>query len=312
MYINIYLILLILIIFIIFKFVINYFNENFTNSSEFNIIFFSPNDLKNKKINKKLYKILNNYLKNVSEYEIFFKTGKNIKRSNLANFYIDNILIFTKEEKIFLDKNIRYINDYCSKYNKIINDWRFIKISNKIDKGMPFTVDKYIFLCDELLNNFDKNKINKGFIDTLIHEKIHIIQRFDQKKFNEFYKNNLNILYNNDLFITEYWKKKHLKNPDGLDINWIYKYNNSYYLPLLIFQNDNVEQVIIKLNKKLQTTKDFVNIRKFPLFNNIPYNISPYHPNELAAYILPKIILKNDSLPRNLIDKYYKLLEYLK
>jgi len=309
---NIYLIILVLIlIFIIFKWIIIYIKENFKNRSDNSIFFFSVNKLK-KNESKKLYKILNNYLKNVSQHEIFFKTGKNIEKSKLVNFYINNILNFTIKEKMFLKKNVAYIINYCNNYTKIINNWKFIKISDKIDKGMPFTVDKYIFLSNKLLDKIDKNQINKEFMDTLIHEKIHIIQRFSQKKFNEFYKNNLNIINSKNLFITDYWKKKHLKNPDGLDINWIYKYNNNYYLPLLIFQNNDINQIIIKLNKKLETTKDFDNIRNFPIFKNIPDNISVYHPNELVAYILPKIILKNNSLPIELKEKYYKLLDYLK
>ncbi len=287
------------------------------NKAKLNIIFFKKN-LKIKKSKNEaklnLYNILKIYLNNVSEYEILTKTGQNIKKNDLAKFYIDNILDFTSKEKKILRYYVKYINKVCEKYNKISDNWNFIKISSIIDKGMPFTLDKYVFLSDKYLKKMLISKtLKKEFLDTLIHEKIHIIQRFNQNLFNEFYINNLNIIYSKKLQITDYWKKRHYKNPDGLDIKWIYKNDNTYYLPLLIMNDNNkniLEEVVIKLDNNLKTTKNYMNLREFILFKDIPNNISSYHPNELVAYIIPKIIL-NSYLPDKIKNQYKNLLNYL-
>ncbi len=289
-------------------------NNKITKNKD-NVIFFSKKSkIKKSKDEKNIYNILKIYLDNVSEFEILAKTGQNIKKDNLATFYMDNILNFTSKEKKILRYYVEYISKLCKKYNKISQNWNFIKISYIIDNSMPFTLDKYIFLSDKFLESMLIAKTLKiKFLDTLIHEKIHIIQRFNQNLFNKFYINNLNIIYSDKLQITDYWKKRHYKNPDGLDVKWIYKNNNNYYLPLLVMNDNNknlLEEIIIKLDTNLKTTKNYTNIKEFILFKNIPNNIMVYHPNESVAYILPKIIL-NSYLPKKIKKQYKKLLNYL-
>lgn len=317
-------IIILTIIFLFFLFILyKYFlvkekkviENNKITKNKNNVIFFKKNlKIEKSKDEKNLYNILKIYLDNVSEFEILTKTGQNIKKDNLATFYIDNILNFTSKEKKILRYYVKYINKLCKKYNKISQNWNFIKISYIIDNSMPFTLDKYIFLSDKFLESMLISKTLKiNFLDTLIHEKIHIIQRFNQNLFNKFYINNLNIIYSDKLQITDYWKKRHYKNPDGLDVNWIYKNNNNYYLPLLVMNDNNknlLEEIIIELDSNLKTTKNYTNIKEFILFKNIPNNIMVYHPNESVAYILPKIIL-NSYLPKKIKKQYKKLLNYL-
>lgn len=317
-------IIILTIIFLFFLFILyKYFlvkekkviENNKITKNKNNVIFFRKNlKIEKSKDEKNLYNILKIYLDNVSEFEILTKTGQNIKKDNLATFYIDNILNFTSKEKKILRYYVEYINKLCKKYNKISQNWNFIKISYIIDNSMPFTLDKYIFLSDKFLESMLIAKTLKiNFLDTLIHEKIHIIQRFNQNLFNKFYINNLNIIYSDKLQITDYWKKRHYKNPDGLDVKWIYKNNNNYYLPLLVMNDNNknlLEEIIIKLDSNLKTTKNYTNIKEFILFKNIPNNIMVYHPNESVAYILPKIIL-NSYLPKKIKKQYKKLLNYL-
>ena len=55
-----------------------------------------------------------------------------------------------------------------------------------------------------------------------------------------------------------------MSNPDGLDINWVYKYNNTLYLPLLIFDSYNrkVKQILITLKKSKTLLKHYTIISK--------------------------------------------------
>ena len=259
------------------------------------------------------------YLDKVSNQEIYFKTNKkSLKKTDLYQYYTDNILNFTESEKIAITKCVKYIKKEGNKYDFLTNlSWNFVKLSNKIEKGMPFTLGKHIYFSTKFLDEivkiteYNDNKNFIEFCDTLIHEKIHIIQRTNEELFYNFYKNDLNYINTNKINISKFWKRLNLKNPDGIDINWIIKYNNKYYLPMLIFIDDSLEQIIIELkynNKYYYTTKKYMNIKEFIPFKDYPNNISTYHPNEITAYILPKIILKKQAFKKIIQLKFNKLL----
>ena len=78
-----------------------------------------------------------------------------------------------------------------------------------------------------------QNKIQHISKNTLLHEKIHVLQRKYKEYFDDFYKNVLNY-ESKPVKLTDKWNSKFLVNPDSLDINWIFKENGDYYLPLLL------------------------------------------------------------------------------
>ena len=266
----------------------------------------------NYKINKK---ILKKYINIFSKYELEFKTNnKNIKfnQDNILKYYIHKILKFTDNEKNLLINHINHINNVAPKF--ITNsDWNFIKLSTDIEAGMPFTLNKYIFFSDRFLNRLNIKHLFLENCDTIIHEKIHIFQRLYPQIFKNFYINNLGVIYNKNIILTKDWKNKNLKNPDGLDINWIYPYKNKFYLPMLLFNNSTkgVNQIVIELKnigKKFITTKLSQDIYNFPPFKIYPKFISLYHPNEISAYIIPKIILKSHKFNKNIMTKFNKFI----
>jgi hypothetical protein len=279
-----------IIVLVSFMYYIFFYNKN-------NIIFYSPN----MEFPIKLKLFLQKYLKSLTKNEILFKTDHKynfLQKNKLLDFYRKNLLQFSQNEKDSLIKHTYFIKKTV-KYSKIKNfNWKFIKFSNILEKNMPFTMDEYIFLPEIFLNNlnFNDNYLKMENSDTLIHECIHIIQRKHQDKFDKIYPKIFNCFKISNLIITNKWNKLKMSNPDGLDINWVYKYNNKFYLPLLIFNSYDrkVKQIIITL--KFQqgnyiTTSNFQNIYNFIPFRKYPKNISLYHPNEIMAYIIPKIIL---------------------
>uniref|UniRef100_A0A6C0EJE7 Uncharacterized protein n=1 Tax=viral metagenome TaxID=1070528 RepID=A0A6C0EJE7_9ZZZZ len=257
--------------------------------------------------------------------EIYIKTGildynldgKNLDNKKIVDYYIKNTLKFSKNDKKALYFYVDTIREKYSTYRLITHsNWNFIKISHTLEKSMPFTLDNYIFLSDKVLKDFynmmvyNKNTMILQNCETLIHEKIHIIQRNNQSLFNTLYINHFNSIYCNHLIITNYWNTKIMTNPDGLEIKWIYKLNNKYYLPLLITNKDNIEEVVITLkweNNTFITTREFIEINSFPLFNYLPSNISYSHPNEISAYIISNYIVDKSSLniSTKKIVKYY-------
>lgn len=273
----------------------------------------------NSKINN-LTRQLSNYISYFSKYEISFKTNnklKNLDPKEILKFYQDNIYNFTHKEIKILKKSIKIINKRFN-YNFLKKNWNFIKISDDIEKSMPFTLGKYIFLPEKFLNIMTQNKKIPDFIlETLIHEKIHIFQRYNYNLFKQFYTQNLGIIFSDSIKIKSYWQKQHLKNPDGLDITWIYYYKNKYYLPLLLFNQKrrDIKQVFIELKKtnhnQFYTTNIFKNFNNFNLFD-FDDSIAIYHPNEITAYIISKMIVykKFRSSPR--YKQFNNILNYLK
>ena len=177
------------------------------------------------KLNINLCSALYKYISKFNLNEIKFKTNNNILTNNkkkVYKFYLNNIINFTKSDKIILKKYIYILeNKYLQKYYIFKKyKWNFIKISNKLEKSMPFTLDKYIFISNNFIKQLKNNKLIKYYCIILLHEKIHILQRFHKNIFKLFYINYLKFSYYPFITLNKYWERKILSNPDGQDINW--------------------------------------------------------------------------------------------
>ena len=190
------------------------------------------------------FKILSepNYFKYFNNYDYKLR---NCNRDNVINVYRNNIKSFDTYEKKAL---IWILDILIPKIKSCIpnfpyDKWRFIKVNN-LESNLPHTRDDCIVLPQWFIANLVKhkkyNRINTAIKDvglTLIHEQTHVYQKLNKSIFNNLYRyywkfknphhiNNANILNNNRT------------NPDGLDINWIYKTtDNRHLLPVAIYQN---------------------------------------------------------------------------
>ena len=104
--------------------------------------------------------------------------------------------------------------------------WKFALVSNSMEGGNPFTIHDTIVVSTSMLSSIfsiwfkrDTEFIQSSVINTLIHERIHILQKYYPEAFDELY--------------TKYWGFYHdvsgvpinirstiRNNPDGLDISW--------------------------------------------------------------------------------------------
>ena len=137
-----------------------------------------------------------NYAKQLSPLDLH---ARNVSSSSE---YIANIkqtaVSFTQSEKDILDaytkkadiflRNTQFKELIYSGYingNDIANiNWVFAKTQNvdkkEYEEGLPHTRENIIFLSDNVLK-YDENSL----ITTLIHEKIHIYQRYNEELFNK-------------------------------------------------------------------------------------------------------------------------------
>ena len=95
-------------------------------------------------------------------------------KEKLINEYKNRIGFFTSNEKTQLS----LITNEINKRLNIDYSWFFVKFKN-IEFNFPFTIDKYIFLPENIIQNLENNY---RYRNLLVHEKLHIIQRFNQDK----------------------------------------------------------------------------------------------------------------------------------
>jgi len=126
-----------------------------------------------------IYNDNDNYIKNLSIYDL--RARKCNSAQEYLNLILENCMNFDEEQKNKLHS--------CSKEAKLFFNngfnWTFALVNHLYEEGFPHTRDKIIFLSPKILN-YDKTEL----IKTLIHESIHIYQRFNPDIINEYIKNN--------------------------------------------------------------------------------------------------------------------------
>lgn len=120
-----------------------------------------------------------NYIKTLSEYDLI---ARGVSSSdNYINLVVNECLDFT-------DSQINKLNN-CSIIAKKFFDnkykWKFALINDVYEEGFPHTREDIIFLSPKIINYTDDNLIR-----ILIHESIHIYQRYFKNEINNYLKNN--------------------------------------------------------------------------------------------------------------------------
>lgn len=124
-----------------------------------------------------------NYIKNLSIYDLRARKVKT--NAEYLNIVIDSCLDFNENQK----NKLRFCANEAKKFYNNNIDWVFAHINNNYEQGYPHTRGKIIFISNNTINS-DNNTL----IKTLIHESVHIYQRFNKEKIQEYLiKNNFHI-----------------------------------------------------------------------------------------------------------------------
>jgi hypothetical protein len=273
-----YILLLATFILIIGLYYILYINDNGNAFNSINAINSKSNYYMTSQETVEFFRIDNDkYVHNLSSLDLY---ARNVSSTNE---YIENItqtaISFTQNDKDILDictkkadtflKSARLNGLNYSEYinlNDIANiDWIFAKTQNvdnkEYEEGLPHTRDKVIFLSDIVLR-YDENNL----ITTLIHEKIHIYQRYNE----ELFKKIIGIMGLVELIdIDEKTKKYRRSNPDTN--RKIYIDNKTNNVMVCLYRNDkptSINDVIMK-NHSLEHP-----------YEKIAYEIADYYNKE--------------------------------
>jgi len=202
----IYLIISIICIIIIGFIIYYYNNDNFIGTNN-NITFLNKDEVK-----EIIYNDEDNYIKNLSIYDL--KARKVKTNEEYKEKVINSCLDFTEIQK----NKLIYCSEKAKKFFNNNYNWIFALINNNYEEGMSHTRMNIVFLSPNVINNTEDE-----LIKTLIHESVHIYQRYNIDKIKEY-------LDENNFIISRYKPKNSLirANPD-LD-NIIYKDKNNIEL----------------------------------------------------------------------------------
>lgn len=239
------------------------------------------------------------YHKKFNFLESKFRTGiDDLSRAGFHEqikiFYCNACLEFSVEER-------RNITNFISRY-PILQEtsWKFIKLPDSVDFGFPFTIGDAIAMPQWLADSFSPLSLSskRSLFKTLIHESIHITQRFNPDIFENLYQTQMNWRKTPDLIIPSSIRETSVTNPDGYD-NWIAQTPEGDFWYSLILNEAG------KLSKQAYPVADAGGARKVD--GQKPINIDRfkkhheniencYHPNEVFAYVMSE----------RLTDMYFK------
>jgi len=245
-------------------------------------------------------KHFNNYINSIDENMKGVKVKNYTKKNNFKKKYLEYLSELNETEK----KNIFRLTKICDQKLRNLNlkiffkyPWKFLKSNNNLEMGMPFTVHDTIIIPQNFFNKIRNGQYIDNLLDTLIHEKIHVIQRFNQDKFNSYYLKIYPFLNQKINSIPNKFHKNNMVNPDSNNQYWTYKFNNNIYFVYLKYHNGKVFSHAINKYGSI----GYLNILKTKY--DFELNTSIYHPNEIfACEVAHQIMSKKVS------EKYLKFL----
>jgi hypothetical protein len=225
---------------------------------------------------KDIEEIFNNYYNNV-------KTNKDYyyKDDIKNNIYqeINNKTLLYLIENIEIAENI--INLELEKKFIIENyDWKICLTKENFMFNNPFTLEDVIFMPQKyIIDNINK-KERINFIITLVHEYIHISQRYRGNIWNKYILDNTNWILLDIKINDDKINDNYILNPDTYYLNksFLYKINNKLYYGRFEFDKK------LKIHWYEFINNQYIKIDKF---------INKYeHPYEEMAYTLTEKLKK--------------------
>lgn len=198
------------------------------------------------------------------------------------------------------------------RYNKYLQYWipkvKIAKQQSWLEGGMPHTHQNIIVLNPSWFNNPRRS--------TFIHELTHVDQRLKPDIYPKLYQKWRFIHYPKGIHTIKGLENKVIlsrHNPDGLDLNWIWKTpNNNYYWFSAEFLRgeqlslSDVEYLAYQLERDIDGNYFYLNKLPIPLKDwkvfqeYFKINNNHYHPNEIAAqyseFYLEENLDKNNNI----------------
>jgi hypothetical protein len=240
--------------------------------------------------------------------EMLFNFLSNIDQS-LQHKYVGSVNI--NQYNIYNDiEAYNILLDATHYANKIINEsgmkilssntniWKIFIYTNMM-WDLPFTLEDVIFLPFNIIEQCKEQFNNNNFslITTLIHEKIHVLQRSNVNEWINYiyimdknwikYDDNTNLFkFLNSYDIDKLIEFMIVKNPDVIynNFKYVYKHKNRLYYAILYLNKDNyINTQWFLINEINNETYDKQNV-SFTLEKSEEFILPHEHPFEIYAY----------------------------
>ncbi len=264
------------------------------------------------------------YFGQLQPMEMSAKTGSPItgqtldeQRAQCRERYQAQVRQFTADEK-------QVLRDCIEKLHPVLREkfprfaatpWSFLKVSNKIEGGLPHTQGAHIVLCERVCRQFASryktapDRTVQSLAGLMAHEQMHVFQRANPEIFDTLYTELWGFIKAEEIASCPWLEKHHLVNPDGPDCCWVFPIGRDYILPLVVFGEGDglkrmprdfrmigVELVVSggRFQPKLsdddkpayRNLLEVSEYRKtFPSTSNI------YHPNETCASVFTTLVM---------------------
>lgn len=194
--------------------------------------------------------------------------------------------------------------------------WRFIKIRDDIEGGLPHTRGVAIVLPASLMRSYARSaqarQWNLGLVDLLLHEQVHVIQRQRTAEFADLYTRAWGFRRVKGIDGAADWlARHHIVNPDGVDVGWVWPVPGTQRViwPLVILAGespqpampDDFRMVGVELEAdsggyRVAGGQDgapqYRQLSEEPAYSARFAGVSSlYHPNEIAADALSELVL---------------------
>ena len=242
-----------------------------------------------------------NVFKNIDYFNSMNSTDKHVRniktqnKSEIIKQYMLSIMNIDEQLKIKIRHVINEIENTVSMSLFHTIPWKIVVFKN-IENNYPHTHKDIIFIPYSMIDNLSNYK------DTLVHEKVHVLQRKKADMFKDLYKNywhthKVNLSKGNHDIIYSYLRA----NPDTDTNNWVFMYNNKRIIFKAMYKENashlgDVDYIGLFLdsNNNVIDKKGLTDIKEFTDFYGHKYS-NHYHPNELSAEMISSHLFNKES-----------------
>lgn len=273
------------------------------------------------------------YFRMLKPPEMTVKTGEPItgdtleeQRAEARRRYQAGVLAFTNEEqqtlRWYLGKLHPVMSEHYPKFAAL--PWRFIKLSPRLEGGLPHTRGDQIVLSPPVLGLMQSLHVNAPervalarFGNLLLHEQMHVMQRLNPELFIPLYTQVWRF-ERGKVTLPDAVEQRTVVNPDGVDLGWGYRIEGGdmdrYITPRLVFTQGvadprmphDFEMIAVEVVKSDGEFRPALaadgSAMQRPLQEEQGYLSPPlrifsiYHPNEIAADAFAHIVVSDHIL----------------